>query len=287
MSALITLEAASFTRNGRRLIHEVDLEAPSGALTVIIGPNGAGKSTLLRLLSGELRPTGGVARWEQQSLASIEPWRLARRRAFLSQSVSVSSPFLAAEIVELGLAASGSRSSARERAEILAQALAAAEVSHLAARRYDKLSGGEQRRVQFARAIAQLHAGALDGGRQALLLDEPIANLDLRHQLRLLDEARRLARQGVAVVAVLHELNFAARYADELVVMRDGAIVAAGAPGPVLTEARLAEAFGLDLRIAHASMIVPSSWVAEASQSPRDCGGLDATRLPSTSAKSR
>jgi iron complex transport system ATP-binding protein len=265
MSALFTLEAASFARNGRRLIREAHLEVKCGALTVIIGPNGAGKSTLLRLMSGELRPTSGVVRWEQQSLAALEPWRLARRRAFLSQSISVSSPFLAAEIVELGLAACGSGPSPQQRARILAQALAAAEVSHLAPNRYDRLSGGEQRRVQFARALAQLQAGALGGGRQALLLDEPIANLDLRHQLRLLDEARRLARQGVAVVAVLHELNFAARYADALVVMRDGAIVAAGAPEAVLTEAALAAAFGLDLRIALASVIVPSSWAAQAS----------------------
>ncbi len=128
------------------------------------------------------------------------------------------------------------------------------------------MSGGEQRRVQFARALAQLEAGRSIADRQALLLDEPVANLDLRHQLALLDAARLAAARGVAVLIVLHDLNLAARYADTLAVMRDGAFVACGPPAAVLSAGLLSDVFGVDLAVTggranNGLFVTPTHWI--------------------------
>ncbi len=132
---------------------------------------------------------------------------------------------------------------------IVEQALGQADVLALAGRDFQTLSGGEQQRVQFARAMVQLEAGNSIEPRQALLLDEPIASLDLRHQIGLLEALREKVRsRGIAALAVLHDLNLAARFADHLVVMKEGRIIAAGAPGSVLTPARIEEAFGVLMR---------------------------------------
>jgi iron complex transport system ATP-binding protein len=128
------------------------------------------------------------------------------------------------------------------------------------------LSGGEQRRIQFARVLAQIDAARTISDQQALLLDEPVANLDLSHQLALLDAAHELARGGVAVLAVLHDLNLAGRYADRLVVMNNGAIVACGAPGKVHSNRLLSDVFAVDLNVgeavvAESPLILPSRWL--------------------------
>jgi iron complex transport system ATP-binding protein len=127
------------------------------------------------------------------------------------------------------------------------EALGQADIGHLAQRNYQTLSGGERQRVHFARALAQLKAGRTLETRQVLFLDEPISSLDLRHQLALLQEARRLAQAGLAIVAVLHDLQLASSIGDELALMDQGRLIARGAPDDVLTPARLAEFFGVSL----------------------------------------
>lgn len=236
-------------------------------MTVLIGPNGAGKSTLLRLMSGELRPTSGLIVCEDEDLARFSPERLAMRRAVMTQAIQVSSPFLTYEIVRLGLDGIG-RVSARERAGIIEQCLAAADALPLASQSYATLSGGEQRRAQFARALAQIEAARTVHDRQALLLDEPVANLDLPHQLALLDAARTVARRGVAVLAVLHDFNLASRYADTLVLMSKGAIVVCGEPGSVQTRRLLSAVFSIDLAVgttlaSETPLVMPPRWLID------------------------
>jgi iron complex transport system ATP-binding protein len=185
----------------------------------------------------------------------------------MTQAIHVSSPFLTHEIVRLGVDGIG-RVSARERARIIEQCLAAADALHLAAQPYATLSGGEQRRVQFARALAQIEAARTVRDRQALLLDEPVANLDLPHQLALLDATRAVARRGVAVLAVLHDFNFASRYADVLALMNKGAIIACGEPASVQGSDLLSDVFAVDLAVGTAlasekPLVMPSRWLIE------------------------
>jgi iron complex transport system ATP-binding protein len=167
----------------------------------------------------------------------------------MMQAARLAFPFSAHEVVALGASGVGRAISGEARDALVRDALSAADAAHLAARAYQTLSGGEQQRVQFARALAQLMAGRSVEERQILFLDEPVSSLDLRHQLALLDAALGLARRGTAVLAVLHDLNLASTYADDLVVMHEGRIAAQGAPCDVLTDDLLADVFGVSLKL--------------------------------------
>jgi iron complex transport system ATP-binding protein len=265
LSAFLSAQAVSYHLRRRPLVDAVSLEIEAGHMTVLIGPNGAGKSTLIRLMCGEIRPTSGVVLCAGEDLAHFSPARLALRRAVMTQAIHVSSPFRTYEVVRLGLDGIG-RVGAGQRAHIIEQCLAIADALPLASRPYAALSGGEQRRVQFARVMAQIEAAQIVHERQALLLDEPVANLDLSHQLALLEAARGLARRGVAVLAVLHDLNLAARYADTLALMNNGAIVACGDPSTVQTSRLLSDVFAIDLAVgttlvSETPVVLPARWL--------------------------
>ena len=265
MSAFLSAQGASYHWRGRALVDAATLDVALGSVTIVIGQNGAGKSTLLRLLSGELTPTAGSIACDGIDVRRQPPWRLACKRSVMTQAPQLSFPFTVHEVARLGLEGVGKGLARQRRRDVVAQCLEIAEVSPLAGRRYETLPGGEQRRVQFARALAQLEAGRTVSERQALLLDEPIANLDLRHQILLLDAARSAAARGVAVLAVLHDLKVAARYADTLAIMRAGVIVACGAPLRIMTPELLSQVFDIDLAVATSGSqgnlsIVPASW---------------------------
>ena len=249
MSPLLTAERVSYRVGPKALVSEVSLALSPGRLTAMVGPNGAGKSTLVKLLSGEIPPASGRVRIDGEDLARIPGWRLACLRAVLPQASRLSFPFTAAEIVRIGLDGIGRGLSGADRARLLAEALDQADVAHLARRAYQSLSGGEQQRVQFARVLAQLAAGRTVAARQILVLDEPIASLDLKHQLALLEHAGALARESVAVLAVLHDLNLASVFADEIVVMSGGRAVAQGPPAEVIHDRMVREVFDVDLPV--------------------------------------
>jgi iron complex transport system ATP-binding protein len=264
LSAFLATKSVSYLSGARTRVDAVSLDVAAGEVTVIIGPNGAGKSTLLRLLSGELRPTAGSIFLDGEILDASRPSRLACQRAVMTQSVEVAFNFTALEVVRLGVDGVGDLSPSR-RADLLEQSLAAVDALQFASRRYETLSGGEQKRVQFARALAQLAAGRSVCERQALLLDEPVASLDLRHQLALMDAARSAAMRGAAVLAVLHDLNLAARYAEKIALISRGAVVSFGPPSMVLSTRSLSPAFGVDLRVVDSlvdePLVLPARWL--------------------------
>ncbi len=247
MAPVIEARAAGYSVRGKALVHAASLALDEGRITAIIGPNGAGKSTFLKLLSGELVPDVGQIRSLGTDIGALPPWRLACRRAVMAQASRLAFPFLVHEIVRMGLEGYGARA-AGGFGGIVEGALARADAAHLAGRQYQTLSGGEQQRVQFARTLCQLEAGRRIEPRQALLLDEPIASLDLCHQLALMDAVREAAHgEGVAVLAVLHDLNLAAHYADYLVAMNGGRIVATGVPSEVMTPGLIRAVFRVDV----------------------------------------
>lgn len=165
----------------------------------------------------------------------------------MPQASDLTFPFTAFEVACLGVEGLGRGLSRHDRQRIALDALGKADVAHLASRNYQTLSGGERQRVQFARVLAQLEAGRTVETRQVLFLDEPIASLDLKHQLALLHATRDLARNGLTVAAVLHDLQLAAGFADEVLVLDKGHLVAQGRPEAVLTPVRLAGVFGVTL----------------------------------------
>ncbi|KRE24669.1 iron ABC transporter [Bosea sp. Root483D1] len=247
MAAILEADDLSFSVRSSTLVRGASLALEEGATTIVVGPNGAGKSTLLKLLTGELTPSQGSVRMDGAALPQIPAWELACRRVVMVQNQRLAFPFSVYEVARLGLEGVGRAQPRARKEQIIAQALETAGVIGLAGRQYQTLSGGEQQRVQFARALCQLEAGRSVAQRQILFLDEPIASLDLCHQLSLLDAARTIAAEGAAVLVVLHDLNLAVTYADRLVVMHEGAIVAQGEPATILDDNLLRGVFRVSL----------------------------------------
>lgn len=237
----------SFVAGGRALIDDINLGFAFGQCVAIIGPNGAGKTTLLRTLSGSLRPHSGYVSLARQDVAAMAPRKLADRRAILSQNFSVAFPFRVREIVRLG----AGHHSGRLVDELVSEKLADVDMSHFADRTITSLSGGEQQRVHLARVLVQLALGEREHGPGILMLDEPTASLDLRHQIAVLSIARRRAAHGTAVIAVLHDLNLAAAFADRLVVLAKGRVEANAPPADAMTSALLRRIYQVDIPVGH------------------------------------
>ena len=253
MSAILSARAVSMTIGSAKLVDGIDLEIFGGEMVAIVGPNGAGKSTLLRMLSGDLRPTGGSVKLGTRDIGTWSPRELALRRATLSQHVHVTFPFTVEEIVEMG---TGGRSRAASR-PLVEQALQEVGLERFRDRQLPTLSGGEQQRAHFARVLVQLARGEALHGPGLLLLDEPTSSLDLRHQIDLVESARRRAQNGTAVVAILHDLNLAMRFADRIALLHRGRLAAIGDRRTTITSERIRELFEVDVAVRHTVDGVP------------------------------
>ncbi|WP_420299315.1 heme ABC transporter ATP-binding protein [Edwardsiella tarda] len=239
-----TLRAEQITlhANGRTLIDRVSLSLACGELVAIIGPNGAGKSTLMRLLAGYLHPDAGCCTLLGRDLADWPAQQLARRRAVMRQHSALAFPFSVREVIAMGRAPCPTG----HHPQALQRVMQQSGCLPLADRDYRTLSGGEQQRVQLARALAQLWQP--DPQPRWLFLDEPTSALDLYHQqqlLRLLHEMTR--REPLAVCCILHDLNLAALYADRILLLHHGKLVANGPPEQVLDPALLSRWYQADL----------------------------------------
>lgn len=234
-------------RRGHKVIlDDLRFVIAPGRITVLLGENGAGKSSLLRLLAGEWTPSRGELRLDGRTFSSIPPLQMARVRAVVPQSVDWRFAFTVREMVSMGRHPHGDADLPAGR-DIVNLTLERMALGALADRPVTRLSGGEQRRVLLARALAQ-SADARREGRGVLLLDEPAANLDLRHQHLLLSELRACARDGLAVVAVLHDLNQVAELADDILLLREGRLLGQGPAPDILREELLSLAYGIPLR---------------------------------------
>ncbi len=227
--------------DGTTVLDSVTLDLVPGEVLVLVGPNGAGKSTLLGVLSGERRPSRGSVTIDGREFGSIRHGELARMRSMLIQENAVSFPFLVAEVVAMGRSPWARMIEGRNDVAIVREAMDAADISHLARRRYTALSGGEKARVSLARVLAQRTP--------IVFLDEPTASLDLRHQEEVMRIARSLAAEGRSVVVVLHDLSLASAYGDRLALVAAGRLEAIGAPAEVLTEERVERVYGLPVEL--------------------------------------
>ncbi|WNL44150.1 heme ABC transporter ATP-binding protein [Dyella sp. BiH032] len=230
---------------GRRVLQAVHLRARPGRLLALIGPNGAGKSSLLGILAGLLRPSLGVATLDGVPLMRWPAAELARRRAMLSQRVQLGFAFRADEVAMLGRSLYGAASPDAADRRVVEAAMQATGTWELRARNYLELSGGEQQRVQLARVLAQVWDCRDAPG--WLLLDEPEAGLDIAHQHELLRHARGMAERGFGVIAVLHDLSLAARYADDVALLAQGQLARQGSVEQVLDGDVLSRIYGTAL----------------------------------------
>lgn len=239
----VRLEAAglSVDLGGRRVLDRVGLAVGGGEVVALVGPNGAGKSTLLGALAGDLRATEGTVALDGRPLASYRTRGLAQRRAVLMQQQRLAFGFTVEDVVRMGRAPWHGTAAQDADDAVVARAMNHADVGEHAARSFPTLSGGEQARAAFARALAQQTP--------VLLLDEPTAALDIRHQETVLAVAREGARAGAAVVVVLHDLSLAAAYADRICLMERGRVRADGAPRDVLDPELLSVVYQHPVRV--------------------------------------
>lgn len=234
-------EALSLRRGGAPVLDGIHLEVHRGEVLALIGPNGAGKSTLLAVMAGDVAPSQGSVRLDGQDIRSARARDLARRRSVMPQHPSILVPFTVAEVVRMGREPWRGTVAAAYDDRLVAQASAAVGVTHLLDREVTALSGGEQARVALARVLAQ------DTG--VVLLDEPTASLDLRHQQEVAALVRGLAAEGRAVVIVVHDLHLAAAVADRVALLDRGRLRAVGSPWEVLTADLISEVYQCEVSV--------------------------------------
>lgn len=260
----LAARGVGYQASGRDLVAQVDLVLEPGTVTALVGPNGAGKSTLLGLLCGDLEPAAGTVRLAGREISAWRPRELALRRSMMLQQQAAHFSFSVEEAVSMGRVPH--RADPPEDARIVAENLAESDLARLRDRDVTTLSGGESARVAFARTVTQATS--------VILLDEPTAALDLRAQEEMLRAARRRRDRGACVVAVLHDLNQASRYADRVIMLARGRVVADGAPARVLTAERIQEVYGQPVHLlAHPDTGVPVVVPAHQGEPVRERGG--------------
>ena len=223
---MIIAKNLSVSLSGKSIVHGVSLTAKPGEITAIVGPNGSGKTTMLKALAGELASKGDIS-LNGHDVRALEPWQLAVKRAVLPQAATIAFPFTVREIVRLGLTVGPNRHAERIDA-VTAEALGA---------------------VDLARVLSQIWEPVLDGEPCFLMLDEPVSALDIRHQLTIMQLARHYCEGGGGVIAVMHDLNLTAMFADHMVMMKNGRIERSGPPAAVMTDDAMEAVFGCRMRI--------------------------------------
>jgi len=227
MTAALSAHGVTLSFGRRPVLDSVDLDVRRGEVLALVGPNGAGKSTLLSVLAGDIAPDAGTVRLEGRALGEWRLREMSRERSVLTQEHRISFPFPAVDVVRMGRAPWRGCAEEDDDDRVVAEAMAIADIEHLAGQSFGLLSGGEKGRTSFARVLAQRTG--------VLLLDEPTAALDIGHQESVLAQARSQAAAGAAVVVVLHDLSLAAAWSDRVALLHHGRVAAEGAPADVFT----------------------------------------------------
>jgi iron complex transport system ATP-binding protein len=263
---VIALHAVSFGYDERMVIDDLTLDVPEGRFLGLIGPNGAGKSTVVKLALGLIKPSRGRVTVDGDDAASVPRREFARRVAAVTQEEALEFPFTALEVVLMGRIAHLGPLGFERPADLEAARAAMGEtgVAHLADRPLHALSGGERKRVLLARALAQ--------DARALVLDEPAAALDIHHQVAIFDLLAERHRKGATVIVVVHDLNLAAAYCEQLLLVRAGAPAELGTVEEILTYRRVKEVFGVEVYVG-VNEITGHRFLIPMSARPRVSGG--------------
>jgi iron complex transport system ATP-binding protein len=242
---MIKVKALSYKAGGKKLLDNLSFDAGKGELLAILGANGAGKSTLMKLLCREIKPFSGQITINGKELDNYRLEDLAKTRAVLSQHNTISISFQVNELVLMGRYPHFQQKPTATDFKIVQQVMEETGITDLASRDYNTLSGGEQQRVQLARVIAQIY----DSPNACLFLDEPTNGLDLQYQQQIMVLARSLADRGYCVICILHDINFASRFADRIMMLKNGKKVAEGFPVEVINCENIQETFSIKVKL--------------------------------------
>jgi len=250
---MLTADNITFRVGNKPLVSDVSVSFAPAKLHVIVGPNGAGKSTLIKVLARLLRPQVGRVEYDGIDVGKVSEAELAKRRAVLSQAVELAFPLTVRELVMMGRYPHFVGRPGPTDEKIVDEVMAHFDVTEFSDRQYQTLSGGERQRVNFARVLTQLRLDGPASSCRYLFLDEPLTFLDVRHQLDFMKKIRAFtAADDVVTVGVVHDLNLAARFADHIVLLNDGRVIAEGTAAEVLTTELIQAVFGVK------SILVPT-----------------------------
>jgi iron complex transport system ATP-binding protein len=251
-----------------QILDGVDFMAAAGKVTAIVGPNGCGKTTLLKAMTGEL-PYQGMTTLNGFDIHDLKPAELAQLRAVLPQATNLAFPFTVLEVVRIGLTAGLSTNTPETNERLPQDALRRVGLSGFEGRYYQELSGGEKQRVQLARVLVQVWQPVLNDVPRWLFLDEPVSALDIAHQLVVMQIARDFANAGGGVVAVMHDLNLTAMFADWVTLMRRGRVLKSGKPSEVIADETLSAAYECAVQV-NAAPADGTPWLLPQAASSRE-----------------
>ncbi len=252
----ISAQKVTLRRGKKTLIEDISIDIVPGKVLAVIGPNGAGKSTLLSVLAGDNKPTSGYIEYDYKNIDRLDINQRALTRSVMSQAQAIAFNFSVTEIVKMGWLYYNHNRYENDFQKTLDKIAQQCDIVHLLDRTYNTLSGGEQKRVHFARALLQLWLPEGTNQNRYLLLDEPLANLDITHEIRMLQIIRQKAENGIGALMVLHDLNLAARFADNVALLNQGKLIAQGTPKEVLNQASLSDVYGIPITVKHNPLTV-------------------------------
>lgn len=246
---MLEVKDLSYKIKSRYLVNSLSLQLLPGNCMVVMGANGAGKSTLLKMIAGAIKPTDGNVLFNGKNIQDYTKPQLAQQRAVLSQHYHINFPITAKEVVMMGRYPYFDSSPRAVDEAIVSSTMEQMQVGSLASREYNTLSGGEAQKIQMCRVLSQIHAGDNNSLPRMLLLDEPVSHLDIKYQHQLLQAAKDLCKQQVSVFAVLHDINLALKFADQILFMKNGSVAAQVGDGNAITPALLKEVFDVDAAV--------------------------------------
>lgn len=247
----LNLESVSLKLDNRQILKDVSLEINEGEIVSVIGPNGAGKSTLLNVLTGDINPDSGEISYDNKQLKQISIQERAFTRSVMSQMQTLVFNFSVKDVIEMGWLQRGNSDFSNNFSMAFKNVTKECNVHNLIHRKFNSLSGGEQRRVHFARTLLQLWRPSESNDPRYLLLDEPTANLDLSSEMLLMNILKKRASLNVGILVILHDLNLASHFADKIAIIKDGEIMAFGEPEKIMEDAFLTSVYEVPIKVKH------------------------------------
>ena len=245
----IVVNSAFYSVKDFEIVKDISIEIMPGELLTVLGPNGSGKSTLLKLISGDITPTKGEIFIDSEPLKTISIKRRALKRSVMSQSQQIMYDFSVEDIIRMGWLNDLKNKSNFNFFNILNDISSECEISHLLNRSINNLSGGEQRRVHFARALIQLKNDLNNQDNKYMLLDEPTANLDISYELNLIKILKKEVSNGIGVFLILHDLNLALNFSDKIALLKEGRLVEFGQPMRIFNDKTLSEIYDTPISV--------------------------------------
>ena len=247
----LNLESINLKLDNRQILKDVSLEINEGEIVSGIGPNGAGKSTLLNDLTGDINPDSGEISYDNKQLNQISIQERAFTRSVMSQMQTLVFNFSVKDVIEMGWLQRGNSDFSNNFSMAFENVTKECNVHNLIHRKFNSLSGGEQRRVHFARTLLQLWRPSESNDPRYLLLDEPTANLDLSSEMLLMNILKKRASLNVGILVILHDLNLASHFADKIAIIKDGEIMAFGEPEKIMEDAFLTSIYDVPIKVKH------------------------------------